>query len=39
MKLDLIVPSFNEEENVINFYNKLGEKIDFKIAVRKILDN
>lgn len=24
---------------VINFYNKLGEKIDFKIAVRKILDN
>lgn len=24
---------------VIDFYNKFGEKIDFKIAVRKILDN
>ncbi|MGN1363525.1 MAG: ribonucleotide-diphosphate reductase subunit beta [Methanobrevibacter sp.] len=24
---------------VINFYNKFGEKIDFKVAVRKILDN
>ncbi|OWT32964.1 ribonucleotide-diphosphate reductase subunit beta [Methanobrevibacter sp. 87.7] len=24
---------------IIDFYNKFGEKIDFKIAVRKILDN
>ena len=27
MKIDIIVPSYNEEDNVINFYNKVNETL------------